>query len=54
MTDTIKVFNANENNLKNVNLEIPKNNLSYLQDLVEVENLHSLLILFMRRVNEDI
>ncbi len=27
MTDTIKVFNANENNLKNVNLEIPKNKL---------------------------
>ena len=27
MTDTIKVFHANENNLKNVNLEIPKNKL---------------------------
>jgi len=27
MTDSIKIFNANENNLKNVNLEIPKNKL---------------------------
>jgi len=27
MTDTIKVFKANENNLKNVDLEIPKNKL---------------------------
>ena len=27
MTDTIKIFNAKENNLKNINLEIPKNKL---------------------------
>ena len=27
MTDTIKIFNACENNLKNINLEIPKNKL---------------------------
>ncbi len=27
MTDMIKIFNANENNLKNVSLEIPKNKL---------------------------
>ncbi len=27
MTNTIKIFNANENNLKNVSLEIPKNKL---------------------------
>ena len=27
MTDTIKIFNAKENNLKNMNLEIPKNKL---------------------------
>lgn len=27
MTDKIKIFNANENNLKNVSLEIPKNKL---------------------------
>ncbi len=27
MTDTIKIINANENNLKNVSLEIPKNKL---------------------------
>ena len=27
MTDSIKIFNANENNLKNVSLEIPKNKL---------------------------
>ncbi|VAY86433.1 Excinuclease ABC subunit A [hydrothermal vent metagenome] len=27
MSDTIKIFNANENNLKNVSLEIPKNKL---------------------------
>ena len=25
MNNTIKIFNANENNLKNVSLEIPKN-----------------------------
>jgi excinuclease ABC subunit A len=25
--DTIKIFGAKENNLKNINLEIPKNNL---------------------------
>ena len=28
MTDTIKIFNACENNLKNINLEIPKNKLN--------------------------
>ena len=27
MSDTIKIFNAKENNLKNINLEIPKNKL---------------------------
>ncbi len=27
MNDTIKIFNAKENNLKNINLEIPKNQL---------------------------
>ena len=27
MTDSIKIFNAKENNLKNINLEIPKNKL---------------------------
>ncbi len=27
MTDTIKIYNAKENNLKNINLEIPKNKL---------------------------
>ena len=27
MTDSIKIFNANENNLKNISLEIPKNKL---------------------------
>ena len=27
MTDSIKIFNACENNLKNINLEIPKNKL---------------------------
>jgi excinuclease ABC subunit A len=27
MNDTIKIFNANENNLKNISLEIPKNKL---------------------------
>jgi excinuclease ABC subunit A len=27
MTDTIKIFNANENNLKNISVEIPKNKL---------------------------
>ena len=27
MTDTIKIFKANQNNLKNIDLEIPKNKL---------------------------
>ena len=33
MTDTIKIFNAKENNLKNINLEIPKNKLIVFRGL---------------------
>ena len=41
MTDTIKIFNAKENNLKNINLEIPKNKLIVFTGLIRFGKINS-------------
>ena len=37
--DFIEVFGAREHNLRNIDIQIPKNKLVVLQELAEVENL---------------
>ena len=48
----LKIRGAGENNLKNINIDIPKNNLLYSLVFREVENLPLPLILYMQKGKE--
>ena len=50
----IKIRGANENNLKNIDVDIPRNELVVLTDLAVLENLPLHLIQFMQRVRDVI
>ncbi len=45
----IKIRGANENNLKNIDVDIPRNELVVLTDLAVLENLPLHLIQFMQK-----
>ena len=50
----IKIRGANENNLKNIDVDIPRNELVVLTGLSVRANLPSRLIRFMQKGREDI
>ena len=51
---SISVFGARENNLQNIDIQIPRNKLVVFTGRVEVENLVWHSIQYMQRLIEDI
>lgn len=53
MNDKIKIVGAREHNLKNVNIEIPKNQFVVITGVSGSGNLPLLLIQYIQKVRED-